>query len=180
VVSLNPNQFKDIYERTKEPDSGATVNVHTGAQPTSGWAVARPPHGRIVPTAEYSQKALEDYARDKAPALNEAGHLGLWHQPDEGVYEDVTDVHPPTYAGGIKAIAQAQPIMGKRGVKQRGEKAIWNIGEKEEMFMKPEEPGQHQATELSMAKLRKQAPQGKISDVSTKQLKEAYLKRKPV
>lgn len=179
MVSLNPDQFKDIYERTKKPGSGATVNVQTGQWPTSGWAVAKVGHERVTPTKEYSQASLEKYAKDESTALNQTGHLGVWHQKGKGVYQDATKVEPDTYKGGITAIAKAQPIVNKKKVTRRGEKSVFNLSTFKTMTMHPESYTEKRETRSARRTLSKQAPQGKIRDMPTKALADAFRDRRP-
>jgi hypothetical protein len=137
-------------------------------------------HEQITPTKEYSPESLKSYTEKQAPALRSSGHLGLWYQPKQGVYHDVSDVHPPTYAGGVKAIVQAQPIMAKTGKIRRGEQSIYNIGESQTLTMKPKIRSEKRETRSSMRKLRGQAPQGKIRDMPTSQLAAGFRNRRTV
>jgi hypothetical protein len=167
---LNEHQFSDIYHATKEPGTGTTVNVHTGQQvPRSGWAVATAGREHLEPTKSYGPHVIKEYSRQHEAALHRVGHLGVWHQPKEGAYLDVSEVHPESYRGGVHAIAS-----GYRN-KQLG---VYHMGGEKTLWMAPKTQRQRRETGGAMRSLRKQQPAAPvISEMSSESLRQALRKR---
>lgn len=99
------NQFGQVHADLAKHE-GVTVDARTGTPATSGWAVAQAGHEEQVTSP--SPADLHAYQGRHQSALHSAGHFGAWHEPASGeTYLDTTKVHPDTYGGGVKAIADA-------------------------------------------------------------------------
>jgi hypothetical protein len=114
---------------------------------------------------------VEQYGRAHREALEKTGYLGLWHEPGQGIYHDVSRVLPDTHRGGAEAIASGY---------HQHQKAIFNMDRGETMYMQPEGRREERSTRKAVKSLRRQAPQRRISDMSTSQLGAAIRNRRPV
>lgn len=178
---LNKRQFAKIASKTLAPGTGATVDPSTGKMLKKGWAGAvSKDYEDIVPTEEYGPKALKRYARRNVGALSQPGHhLGIWHEPGEGVYLDVSKVHPETYEGGVRSLAGA--YHPERGVGAVPERSVYRMGPGHTMYTAPSDADEQSETEQAVAGLRKQQPKAKpIAEMSTKKLGRALRNRRPV
>lgn len=181
---LSPRQFQGIHEQTATPGTGATVDVNTGKQPKKGWAVATGGHEHVEPTESYTPESLRAYAGGHQQALSQPGHhLGIWHQPGEGAYLDVSRVRPESYRGGVESIAAA--YHGRKGLEgpHKQEQSIYRISKGQTLSMHPADEGERAETTQAMKGIRKQRPGGKaktIAEMSTKKLRKAFQNRQTV
>jgi hypothetical protein len=169
------------YEETKQPGTGATVDPRTGESLSKGWAVAVPGHEQLVPSEQYSPEALRSYAQQHREALSRPGrHLGVWHEPGAGAFLDVSEVHPETYEGGVRAIAGAyRGAEGLRGPRHQ-EQGIYRMGTGQTLYTHPGTPEERRETGQAMKGLRKQQPRAKkVADMPTKALGAAIRNRRP-
>ena len=169
-----------VAERVKQPGEGATVNVRTGEEATSGWAVARAGHEHVEPKQTFSEDSLKRYAGANREPLEQAGYMGLWHPSrvtgdrPRGVYHDVTEVKPNTYQGGLESIVQGY---------SHDQDAVFNIDRFDELHMHPNTRSQVRGTRSAMRTLASQRPGGKqpdIADTPPEQLAAGLKARRPV
>jgi hypothetical protein len=176
---LSPRQFADIHRRTATPGTGGTINPNTGKWPTKGWATAITGHQHIEPTETYTPESLASYTGQHREALSQPGHhLGIWHQPGEGAYLDVSRVRPETYRGGVESIAAA--YHGRQGLEgpHKQEQSIYRISKGQTLSMHPASEGERTETTQAMKGLRKKQPKAKpIAEMSTKKLSKAFRSR---
>jgi hypothetical protein len=174
---LNRTQFERIAEDVKPPGAGGTYDIKTAAQPKEGWAVATKGAEKLVPTKSFGVQAIEDYSRQHREALERTGHLGLWHEPDEGVYHDATHVYPASYRGGAAAIAagyhEEQIAVQALHVGNRAKGGTT-------VYMRPKTASQKRGTEKGVKSLRRMAPQRRIAEMPTSELGAAIRNRRPV
>jgi hypothetical protein len=141
--------------------------------------VATAGHEHIEPTETYTPESLASYAGQHRQALSQPGHhLGIWHQPGEGAYLDVSRVRPESYRGGVESIAAA--YHGQRGLEGPGkqEQSIYRISKGQTLSMHPGTEGEHAETAQAMKRLRKKQPKAKpIAEMSTKKLRQALQNR---
>jgi hypothetical protein len=152
-----------------KPGEGATVNIHTGEEPTSGWAVAQHGAEHIEPAQTLTRHSIEAYTNEHADALRRAGHLGLWHDEGTGVYHDATKMLPDSYRGGAGAIAE--------GYRQR-QVSVYNIDRGHTLYMEPKGRGEQRDTRQAVGALRKMHPQERIADLPTAELARRFRERR--
>lgn len=155
---LNRTQFQHIAEDVKAPGAGGTYDIKTGQSPKRGWVVATKGHEHIEPAKSFGVQSLEHYSRVHREALERTGNLGLWHEGGVGVYHDASTVYPPSYRGGVAALAGGQ---------QGDQKAVQalHVGSKERqkeggttVYLKPrdaEERRDHRKGMLNVVRQRK-------------------------
>jgi len=169
-----------VAEKVKQPGEGATVNVRTGQEATSGWAVAQAGHEHVEPRQSFSEDSLKRYAGANRTALEQAGHMGLWHpsrvsgERPRGVYHDVVEVKPDTYQGGLESIVQGYSHQ---------QDAVFNIDRFDELHMHPQTRSQVRGTRTAMRNLEAQRPGGKaqpVSEIPTSELASRIRNRQPV
>lgn len=87
--------WSGLAERLADPDGGFTVNLTTGAEPATGYAVATHPERSWEAAADtVSAETVRTYAALNADLLNEDRNvLGGWHDPaTHQVWLDVSTV----------------------------------------------------------------------------------------
>jgi hypothetical protein len=176
---LNERQFGAIHAETSQPGTGATVDPHSGRFRHQGWAAAVPGHERVVPTHEYSPGSLASYTQEHQGALSQPGHhLGIWHEPGEGAYLDVSKVRPETYRGGVETLAGA--YHGAAGLEGRKEKSVYRMGTGQTLYTAPDTEAKRTETAGAMETLAKQRPKKAkpIAEMSTKKLAKALRNRR--
>lgn len=204
VVKLNDDQFGSMAHDLSTPGGGFTVNVHTGQPVSEGWAVAHHGHEAWAPASHINQGLIKGYVAEHGAALDKAGHIGGWHDPDDKRADlDTVEVHPKTYHGAAKAIAAGYE-HNQMAIQELG--GDWNTvrmrpGESHDMRNRreagtasPEEaraqalgnkaqrPAQVAANRQALNSIRKQRPGGeaKIADLPTKQLGQMFRDRRPI
>lgn len=175
--------YGEVAKHASQPGEGATVDVRTGQEASSGWAVAQAGHEHVEPRQSFSEDSLKRYAGQNRQPLEQAGYMGLWHPSrvqagrPKGIYHDVVSVKPDTYKGGASAIAEGY---------ENNQDAIFNMDRFQELHMRPESRRQKQGTRKAMNDLRAQRPASmgserkSLEDVPTAELGAAFRNRRPV
>lgn len=176
---MNDDFLKGIAERVGQPDEGATIDVKNSKEVDSGWAAARAGYEHVEPRQTFSADSLSRYADQNRSAIQQAGHMGLWHPPrvyggrPKGIYHDVVDVQPDTYEGGLKSMVQGYANQ---------QDSVFNIDRFDEMDMVPKTRKQRTRTRSAIRNLAAQRPGGQepdIADQPTSQLGASLRNRQP-
>lgn len=104
---VNP---REVVESTIK-EGGHTVNLMTGAVPSSGTAVSIPGHEQRIPLENFSEEEIAKYTNTpehfEAATARPARHLGTWVDVDEAgkptAFADVSRLHKSTPEGNRRA-----------------------------------------------------------------------------
>lgn len=95
TANLSDTQAESLHQRLRTPDGGFTVDVRTGKDVTTGFAVATHEDRSVdIPANEIKGSHLQSFV-DKNQDLfaDERNKFGAWHDPDTGqVWLDVSTV----------------------------------------------------------------------------------------